>query len=675
VNSTSEPVGTVDAALAHATRLLEVKPGLAAEQALEILRVVPDHPPAVLLLAAARRRMGDIAAALELLGPLVAAQPRSAAAHLEHGLTLARARRGDEAIAALRRTVELKPDHPEAWRVLADHLMAIGDTEGGAAAYARHIRCSTRNPQLQQAAVAMIRNDIPQAERLLKAHLNQAPTDVPAIRMLAEVAVRCGREADAEALLERCLELAPTFAAARYNYAVLLHRRNDCGRALAEVERLLAVDPRNPGYRNLGAVILSRVGEYERSSQLYAELLDEYPANAKVWLSYGHVLKTEGRQDACIDAYRRSIARDPSLGDAYWSLANLKTFRFADSDISAMQTQLADTGLDDLNRLHLHFALGKAFEDAGDYAQSFEHYSKGNELERGRNRYNADHISERTRRLKALCQHDFFSRCAGSGHAAPDPIFIVGMPRAGSTLLEQILSSHSMVEGTTELPEIIHLAKNLREQADSNGIAAYGEVLASMDAAALCGLGEQYMERTRIHRKTDRPFFIDKMPNNFLHIGMIHLVLPNAKIIDARRHPLACCFSNFKQYYARGQQFSYSLTDMGRFYRDYVELMAHFDEVLPGRIHRVFYERMVEDTEAEVRRVLDYCGLPFEPACLRFFENERPVRTASSEQVRQPIYREGVEQWRHFEEWLDPLKAVLGAVLEAYPAVPPFGSA
>ncbi|MGH8864917.1 MAG: sulfotransferase family protein, partial [Burkholderiales bacterium] len=287
-------------------------------------------------------------------------------------------------------------------------------------------------------------------------------------------------------------------------------------------------------------------------------------------------------------------------------------------------------------------------------------------------RYDADQNEIRIRRLKKNFTREFFSDRAGSGCAASDPIFIVGMPRAGSTLLEQILSSHSAVEGTTELPEIISMAKALRAQADSDEIVAYAEVLAAKSAAEVRELGERYLERTRIHRKTDRPFFIDKMPNNFLHIGMIQLVLPNAKIIDARRHPLGCCFSNFKQFYARGQDFSYSLTDMGRFYRDYVELLAHFDEVLPGRVHRVFYERTVEDTEAVVRNLLDYCGLAFEPGCLRFFENERPVRTASAEQVRQPIYRDGVDQWRHYEAWLGPLKESLGMVLEAYPDVPRF---
>ena len=668
--SSSEPAGTVDVAMAHAARLLNVDPALAAEQAQEILKALPNHPPAVLLLATARRRLGEPAAALELLEPLVQAQGRWAAAHFQLGLALAATSRGDEAIQALRKTVELKPEHTEAWRHLADHLVATGDPEGGDVAYGRHIQCSTQNPRLRQAAVAMLKNDIPQAERLLKTHLKQAPTDVPAIRMLAEVAVRCGQDGDARKLLERCLELAPTFAAARFNYAVLLHRLHKASEALVEIERLLAVDPRNPGYRNLYGVILSTIGEYERSSRIYAELLAEYPANAKAWLSYGHVLKTEGRQDESIDAYRQSIARDPAFGDAYWSLANLKTFRFDEADLAAMQAQLANTGLDDLARLHFHFALGKAYEDAGDYAQSFEHYAKGNALERACSRYDADRNTARIKRLKTTFTRDFFSERAGSGCDAPDPIFIVSLPRSGSTLLEQILSSHSAVEGTNELPEIITMAKDLRGQVNSEEIAAYSEVLAPMGPTALRELGEQYIERTRIHRKTGRPFFIDKMPNNFLHIGMIHLVLPNAKIIDARRHPLACCFSNFKQYYARGQRFSYGLSDMGRFYRDYVELMAHFDEVLPGRIHRVIYERMVEDTETEVRNVLAYCGLPFEPGCLRFYENERAVRTASSEQVRQPIYRDGIDQWQHYGEWLDPLKAALGTVLDAYPAVP-----
>ena len=670
MTAASEPTGTLEVAIAHASRLLKVDPALAAEQALEILKALPSHPAATLLLATARRRAGDAAAAIEVLEPLLRGATGGAAAWFEYGLALGSAGRGDDAIRALQKTVSLEPDHARAWRMLAEHLLAIGDYEGGDAAYARHVQGSTQHPLLRQAAAAMVRNDIPKAESLLKGHLKQVPTDVPAIRMLAEVAVRCGRNEDAKKLLERCLELAPGFSAARYNYAVLLHRLNDTQRALVEIERLLAANPRSPSYRNLCAVLLSRVGEYERSGRTYALLLAEYPANAKLWLSYGHVLKTAGTPDDSADAYRQSIALNVAFGEAYWSLANLKTFRFHVTDIEAMQTQLLRPELDAESRLQFHFALGKAFEDCADYARSFEHYAQGNALHRAAHPYDAELNSKRVARLRRTFTRDFFRDRAGSGCDASDPIFIVGMPRSGSTLLEQILSSHPAVEGTTELPEIITMAKDLRAQADSSDIAVYAEVLASRSATELREMGERYIERTRIHRKTDRPFFIDKMPNNFLHVGLIHAVLPNAKIIDARRHPLGCCFSNFKQYYARGQNFSYSLTDMGRFYRDYVELMEHFDEVLPGLVHHVFYERTVADTEAEVRRLLAYCGLPFEPACLRFFENERPVRTASAEQVRRPIYREGVEQWRHFEPWLGPLEDALGPVLEAYPAVP-----
>lgn len=534
----------------------------------------------------------------------------------------------------------------------------------------RPFQASVDNPRLREAAVAMNRNDIPRAERLLKAYLNDAPTDVPAIRMLAEVAMRIGRDDDAKNLLERAIELAPGFMPARYQLAVLLHRRNEPAAALEESERLLAADPQNPGYRNLAAVILSRVGQYERSSRLYAGLVKENPGNSKIWLSYGHVLKTEGRQDEAVAAYRRAILAEAGFGEPYWSLANLKTFRFGPADLAAMRSAIDDPSVADADRVNLHFALGKALEDAGDYAGAFEHYDRGNVLHRSKNPYDADQNTERARHLESVFTREFFEARAGSGSPDASPIFIVGMPRSGSTLLEQMLASHSAVEGTTELPEMITMARELRALGDGDDLGSYADVLAKMDPDALRRLGETYLERTRVHRKTNQPHFIDKMPNNFVYAALIQLALPNAKIIDARRHPMACCFSNFKQHYARGQRFAYGLWDMGRYYRDYVDLMAHFDDVLPGRIHRVFYERIVEDTEAELRRVLDYCGLPFEAECLRFFENDRPVRTASSEQVRQPIYRDGVDQWRHFEPWLGPLAEALGPALSDYPETP-----
>jgi tetratricopeptide (TPR) repeat protein len=636
VTTTTEPTGTLEVALKHAATLLGHWPELAAEQAQEILKAVPNNAAAAFLLARATARLG----------------------------------RGDEAIAALQRTVQLQPQHPEAWRLLGDHLTAIGDAEGADAAYLRHVKASTQNPELMRAAAAMVRKDLPRAEALLKAYLMKAPTDVPAIRMLAEVAGRYGRDDDAQKLLERCIELAPNFTPALFNYAMLLHRRNDSIRALPVIERLLAAEPRHPGYRNFHAVLLARLGEYARASRIYDELLREYPGNSRVWLSYGHTLKTEGSLEQGIDAYRRSIALEPAFGEAWWSLANLKTFRFGPDEIAAMEARVADPAVKDVDRLHFEFALGKAYEDAGDWKSSFAHYEKANALQRASVKYDAGKNTERLRRLQAVLTRDFFAAREGRGDPSPDPIFIVGLPRAGSTLVEQILASHSQVEGTMELPEIIAIARELRAASETKAAGAYTDVLATLDAARLRELGERYIANTRVYRKTERPFFIDKMPNNFLHIGMIHLILPNAKIVDARRHPLACCFSNYRQHFASGQRFTYGLEDLGRYYRDYVALMAHFDAVLPGRIHRVVYERMVEDTEAEVRRLLDYCGLPFEAACLRFFENERAVRTPSSEQVRQPIYREAVEQWRHYEPWLGPLKLALGPVLAAAPEAP-----
>ena len=672
MSEAQEPVGSIEVALAHAARMLERNPVLAAEQAGEILKAVPDHPLAALLLGAARRGAGDAAAALAVLDPLVATHPQWALAHYELALALGDLERNAAAVTALRRTVTLKPDMADAWRALADELRLAGDAAGADAAYAQSIRASTKDQRLLTAAAALCENRVPQAEALLRAHLKKYPTDIAALRMLAEVAARLGRYNDAETLLTRCLELAPSFAAARHHRAIVLHRQNRPAAALREVDELLQKDPRNPGYNNLKAAILARVGELRDSIEIYAGLLAEYPAQPKIWLSYGHALKTSGREDDSVAAYRKSIGLLPSLGEAYWSLANLKTVQFADEDVAAMRLQLrrSDLAVDD--QLHLHFAMGKALEDKGEYAASFEHYAQGNQLRRAQLSYQPDELSKHVARIKSLFTAQFFADRAGYGAAAPDPIFIVGLPRSGSTLLEQILSSHSQVEGTMELPDIAAIARTLFDIGKKSDTPGYSTVLATLDADQCKELGERYIAQTRIQRKTAAPFFIDKMPNNFAHIDLIQLALPRAKIIDARRHPLGCGLSGFKQHFARGQSFAYSLEDIGRYYRDYVELMAFFDAVLPGRIHRVIYESMIEDTDCEVRKLLEYCGLPFESGCLRFYENERAVRTASSQQVRKPIFREGVDHWRHYESWLNPLKNTLGSVLDSYPAAPTF---
>ena len=666
----AEPVGTIEVALQHTARLLDRDPVMAAEQASEILKVVPQHPAATLLLGIAQRRGGRTKAALSTLEPLARAQPNWAAAQYEQALALSDAGQSEAAVASLRRTVTLKPDMVDAWRALGDELTSSGDAAGADAAYAQQIKAATRDPRLLAAAAALCENEIPHAEALLRTHLKQYPTDVAAIRMFAEVAARLRRFDDAEKLLTRCLELSPSFAPARHNYAVVLHRQNKCVEALRETEALLALEPHNPGYKNLKAAILARIGDFEQSIDLYATVLAAHPLQPKIWMSYGHALKTHGREADSIAAYEKSIALLPGLGEAYWSLANLKTVRFTAAQIESMRTQLARAELADEDRFHLHFAMGKALEDAGACAESFEHYARGNSIRRAGIRYSADDVTAQTQRSKSLLTADFFAHRAGYGDPSSAPIFIVGLPRAGSTLIEQILSSHSLVEGTMELPDIPALARTITQDAKQAGMTRYPEPLASLEAAQCRALGERYLASTRIQRRSAAPFFIDKLPNNFSHIGLIQLILPNAKIIDARRHPLGCCFSGFKQHFARGQNFTYSLEDLGRYYHDYVELMSHFDKALPGRVHRVFYEKMIEDTEGEVRRLLEYCGLPFEAGCLRFYENERAVRTASSQQVRQPIYRAGLDQWRHFEPWLEPLKTALGPVLDAYPGIP-----
>ncbi|HXD84007.1 MAG TPA: sulfotransferase [Rudaea sp.] len=573
----------------------------------------------------------------------------------------------DSSVDRLRRDAAAEPMRPQIWRQLADALDETGDRAGAAAAYLEHVERAVGDPALMRAAAALHANDIPIAERLLKAHLKQAPTDVVAMSMLAELAVRLDRCEDARHLLERCVELAPDFREARHHYALVLHRLNEPAAALRELDGLLRDMPGDAGVRNLKAAVLCRTGEYDTAIAIYARLLEEHPDQAQIRLSCGHALKTAGQTERAIAAYRRCVEIDANFGEAWWSLANLKTFRFEDADLAAMRRALVNENLPDEHRLHLDFALAKALEDRAEYAESFAHYAAGNALRLARVAYSADDATARLQRTREIYSADFLRARAGAGCAAPDPIFIVGLPRAGSTLIEQILASHSQVEGTMELPDLVSLTRTLRDRAGHRAPGAYHDALAQCSHAELRDLGESYLAATRIHRKTDRPFFIDKMPNNFAHVGLIHLILPNAKIIDARRHPLACCFSGFKQHFARGQNFSYSLADLGRYWRDYAELMAHFDTVLPGRVHRVHHESMVADTENEIRRLLAYCGLPFEDGCLRFFENERPVRTASSEQVRQPIYRSGLDQWRHFEAWLDPLKAALGPALAAYP--------
>jgi tetratricopeptide (TPR) repeat protein len=657
-------------AIAHAKRLLGTNPDLAAEQAREILSVDPANPTARLVLGAAHRRAGRAPQALKLLEALGGELPNAAPVYLELGVARAEAGHLPEAIAALRRAVKLKPESADGWRLLADYLDAAGDGVAADAARARYINAATTDPRLMKAAAALVANDLPVADALLRTHLDAYPTDVAALRMLAEVAARLRRYEDAEELLERCLKLAPSFDAARHNYAVVLNRQAKPAAALRQVEELLAREPRNPSYLNLQAAVLANLGEYAGSISVYEAVLRDYPLQPKVWMSFGHALRTAGRLAESVTAYRRALELHPTLGEAYWSLANLKTFRFSPGDTDAMRQALARTDLTQEDRLHFEFSLGKASEDDGKYEVSFDHYARGNAIRKELHPHDAAETTRFVERSKRQWTPEFFAQRRTQGAPSPDPIFIVGLPRAGSTLVEQILSSHPSVEGTAELPDIPRLVRELAGREEQASGAPFFEAVARLRAEELAALGEAYLASTRVQRKTDAPFFIDKMPNNCLYAGFIHLILPNAKIIDVRRHPLGCCFSVFKQQFARGQNFAFDLTDLGLYYRDYVDLMTHVDTVLPGVVHRVIYESLIDDTEAEVRRLLDYCGLPFEERCLRFYENDRAVRTPSSEQVRQPIFKGGVEHWRHYEPWLGPLRDALGPVLDRYAGEP-----
>ena len=530
------------------------------------------------------------------------------------------------------------------------------------------IEAALRNPNLMAAAVALSENRLEDAEPLLRGHLRDAPTDVAAIRMMAELAARVGRLKDSEALLRRALELTPDFGAARANLATVLYKQNRFPEALENLNAVLAEGGDNPVQQNLKAAALGRIGGYEEAIALYQELTTRFPDHAKLWMSYGHMLKTVGNQNDSVAAYRRALAVEPTLGEVYWSLANLKTVSFSDDDVAAMDTALTSDSLGTEDAYHLHFALGKAMEERADHAAAFAHYAKANALRSAELHYDPQSISHQVDKIITLCTPEFWRVRAGQGHDAPDPIFILGMPRAGSTLIEQILASHSMVEGTMELPDIPAMALREGREGREGRDIDWIDALSGFSAQDAERLGAEFIERTHIQRKTTKPFFIDKLPNNWNYMAFIRLILPHAKIIDARRHPLDCCFSNYRQHFAKGQAFSYDLAHMGQYYADYVRVMAHFDAVQPGYVYRVIHEELLENPEREIRSLLDFVGVPFEENCLNFHQSTRAVRTASSEQVRRPINRDGVDQWKPYAAHLEPLKRPLGQLWVIYPA-------
>jgi tetratricopeptide (TPR) repeat protein len=615
-------------ALSAVRRLLAQNPASAFKEANAILRVIPEESAALALVGRALGAMG----------------------------------RADEAIVNLRRSVTLDSGVAEHWRWLADQYNIVGDSRSAGEAVAHELRASVNDPRLMASAVALCKGELQLAERLVREHLKQRPTDIAAIRMMAELAARLGRYRDAQALLERALVLAPSFCGARFNLATILYRSYQSEEALRHLALLLREEAGNVGYINLKAAALIRLGNLHEAIDQYRESLRIAPAASRIWMSLGHVLKTVGEQTESVSAYRKSLELEPTLGEAWWSLANLKTVRLTALDIARMETALAAATLGEEDRFHLYFALGKAHEDAGAFDQAFDSYVTANRLRRAALDYDPQQLRARIASVRSLFTPQFVAERAQHGCLNSEAIFVVGMPRSGSTLIEQILASHPEIEGTQELPDIQQMVNRLVRD---RGIR-YPDVLAQLGPTDLRALGEEYIERTRVQRKMGRRLFIDKMPNNWLHVGFIRLILPNAKIIDTRRHPMACCWSNFKQHFARGQDFSYSFEDLGRYYSDYAGLMAHWDTILPGHVHRAAYERMVLDTELEVRALLGFLGLQFDPACLRFYDNRRAVRTASSEQVRRPINHIGLDQWRVFEPRLGLLREALGTERGGY---------
>lgn len=656
----------IAARLSTIERLLATDPKAADREAGSLLDDVPGHPMALLFRGIARRLAGDFESAIQILRPLSASNPDAPYPYLQLGLAERQAGDAEAALTSMRKAVSINAELADAWLAVAGLLVDMGRAEEADRAFASYIPLASRDPQFREAGRALADNRLTEADAMLRRLLGGNPHDVVALCMLAEVLEKNGQAAAAETLLKQSLELAPGYVRARHNLAVVYLRQNRPEEALEQSDRALAAEPGNPDFRKLRAAILLRLMRFDESIGVCEQLLNEDSAQPTVWTSLGHLLKTVGRRDDAIAAYRQAIALEPRFGEPYWSLANLKTANVTDDELAGMRAQLEKREVGKTDRLHFHFAIGRALEDRTRYAESFEHYAKGNELRLEQHPWDPDVMSTFVEQCRAFFTPEFFARLGDAGSSAGDPIFVLGLPRSGSTLVEQILASHSAVEGTSELNDLPAIVASLARREVNGRIPGYPEVLGELDSGTFGELGEAYLASTRVHRIVGTPYFIDKKPNNFAHIGLIHAILPRARIIDIRRHPLACGLSLYKEHFARSQEFSYSLGYIGRYYRDYVDLMAHFEAVLPGRVCHVIYESLVSDTETEVRRMLDYCGLPFEEACLAFHETRRAVSTASSEQVRKPIFTAGLEHWKHYAPWLDDLKREVGDLVDTY---------
>lgn len=650
----------------------------AVQAARALLVRLPENRDVLYLLALSQRQLRQIPAALATLADLRRHHPRSSLLYQELGHCHVALRDAPKAIEAYEQAVAINPALPATWEMLEGLYRMTGD-EGGLRRAAAHRRRLKDMPTEVVAATGLFcEGDLNAAEKLVRAFLLAHGDHVEAMRLLARIGVLREVLDDAEMLLEAALAMQPDYAELRRDYACVLIDRHKYADAAREFDRLLELDPGNVEYKTMRGTAAVGLGQIEAGIVHFEQALRDSvpgsPAAADLELSIAHALKTLGRREEAISAYHRAIALRPNFGDAYWSMANLKTYRFPPDEIATLEAACLNETLAPIDRYHAHFALGKAYEDLGRYEASWRHYESGNAMKRAESRYRPELLELNTRLQKVHCSPGLFEARRGAGNPSQDPIFILGLPRAGSTLLEQILASHSQVEGTQELADIPRMALTLKGYDPDLDNPRYPACLWDLKPEEVYALGRKYIDDTRVFRTTNKPFFLDKMPNNFRHAGLIHLVLPNARIIDARREPMACCFGNLKQLFARGQEFCYSIDDIARYYRTYLELMQHWEQVMPGRLLRVHYEDVVDDLEGSVRRMLDFLELPFEPACLDYHRNVRSVRTASSEQVRQPIYREALDQWRHYEPWLGELRDKLGDALVRY-RDPPAGLA
>ena len=603
------------------------------------------------------RNLRDFAAAEQVLLGLVEQHPSYGRGFQELGHLYRDANMPVEALNAYATACHLNPGLKASWAG-QQHLIGKDSPERLSQINQRLQWLESLPPNLAASWDLLHEGKLHKAEQLCRQFMQKNPQHIDGMRILAEIAVRNGVLEDAEFLLESAVAFDASHRQARIDYVQVLSKRQRFQKAVDEAKALMEQAPDSPQLQSLYAIQCMQLGDYETALTLFDKILERVPHDPVTNVSKGHALKTGGRSDDAVAAYRAALDSQPFYCDAWYSLANLKVYRFDDAELAAMEALENNPHLGGQDRVYLQFALGKAYEDRKDYAQSFTHYAKGNAIKKAQLQYRAEGTTKECDEQIAACTPEIFAR--ETGCQAPDPIFILGLPRAGSTLLEQILSSHSMVDGTLELPNVLSISGKLRRLGQRQGNQKYPFNLADLSAEQLTTLGEEYIRDTQIHRQ-GAPFFIDKMPNNFRHIGLIKLMLPNAKIIDARRDPMSCCFSGFKQLFAEGQMFSYDLEDIGQYYLDYVRLMDHWDAALPGFVLKVQHEDVVADLETQVRRMLDFCNLPFEESCLEFHKTERNVRTPSSEQVRQPIFSTALEQWKHYEPWLGPLKTTLGS--------------